>query len=101
MGSRLAALFEARGAAFQMRYRSRFLTELADVAQTPGGARFYSIFSNFDNFVLPANSAVLGGDASNIHVPYHGHCALLYSPQVLEKVEQCLAEPVASAEQAA
>lgn len=101
LGTRLSAMFEARGAAFQMRYRSDFLAELADTAQTPGGARFYSIYSNFDNFLMPANTAILGGNATNIHVPYHGHCALLYSPVVLDKVEQCLAEPVAAAEQAA
>lgn len=90
-GSRLASLFPAMGAAGQMRYRSAFIEQLnAEAGPTPGGARFYSIYSNFDNFILPASSAVLGGDARNIHVPYHGHCALLYSNRVLDEVERCL-----------
>src|SRR5690606_40902193 len=41
------------------------------------------------NFILPASSAVLPG-AGNIHVPLHGHCALLYSSRVLDEVEACL-----------
>ena len=89
-GSRIANLFPARGAAYQMRYPSKFLDELNALDPTPGGARFYSIFSNFDNFVLPVSSSVLGGNARNIHVPYHGHCALLYSPKVMRAVEQAL-----------
>ena len=42
--------------------------------------------------VFPADSArVAVGE--NIHLPYHGHCALLYSPQVLRRVVQCLDQP--------
>lgn len=101
-GSRIAALFPAQGAAAQLRYESAFIRELDEADPTPGGARFYSIYSNFDNFVMPSWSAELGGNCTNIHVPYHGHCALLYSPKVLAQVERCLAEPVARpAEQAA
>lgn len=92
-GSRIAALFPALGAAFQMRYHSDFLNELNALEHTPGGARFYSIYSNFDNFVVPSSSPVLGGNAKNIHVPYLGHCSLLYSPTVLAHIERCLAEP--------
>ena len=91
-GSRIAALFAPRGAAAQLRYESSFIRELDEADPTPGGARFYSIYSNFDNFVLPVNSAELGGNCTNIHVPYHGHCALLYSPRVLAEVERCLAD---------
>ena len=92
-GSRIAALFPELGAAFQMRYQSDFLNELNALEHTPGGALFYSIYSNFDNFVLPSSSPVLGGNAKNIHVPYLGHCSLLYSPTVLAHIERCLAEP--------
>lgn len=102
-GSRIAALFAPRGAAAQLRYDSPFIRELEQADPTPGGARFYSIYSNFDNFVLPSSSACLGGNCTNIHVPYHGHCALLYSPRVLAEVERCLGEPLAddAGEQAA
>lgn len=92
-GSRIAALFPELGAAFQMRYQSDFINELNALEHTPGGALFYSIYSNFDNFVLPSSSPVLGGNAKNIHVPYLGHCSLLYSPTVLAHIERCLAEP--------
>ncbi len=96
-GSRIAALFPALGAAFQMRYQSDFLNELNALDPTPGGAQFYSIYSNMDNFVLPASSPVLGGNARNIHVPYLGHCALLYAPTVLAHIERCLTENISSA----
>jgi triacylglycerol esterase/lipase EstA (alpha/beta hydrolase family) len=96
-GSRIAALFPAMGAAFQMRYHSDFLNELNALDPTPGGAQFYSIYSNMDNFVLPASSPVLGGNARNIHVPYLGHCALLYAPTVLAHIERSLTENISSA----
>ena len=96
-GSRIAALFPAMGAAFQMRYHSDFLNELNALDPTPGGAQFYSIYSNMDNFVLPASSPVLGGNARNIHVPYLGHCALLYAPAVLAHIERSLTENISAA----
>ena len=96
-GSRIAALFPAMGAAFQMRYHSDFLNELNKLDPTPGGAQFYSIYSNMDNFVLPASSPVLGGNARNIHVPYLGHCALLYAPAVLAHIERSLTENISAA----
>ncbi|EKF74578.1 hypothetical protein A11A3_08125 [Alcanivorax hongdengensis A-11-3] len=89
-GSRVAALFPPMGAAAQLRYQSPFITELAEGGSCPGGARYYSIFSNMDNFVLPVSTAVLQGAEENIQVPYLGHCALLYSHTVLEHVERCL-----------
>lgn len=91
-GSRIAGVTPARGAAAQMRYQSPFIEELSALDPTPGGARFFSIFSNLDNFVLPVSSSVLGGNAKNIHVPYLGHCSLLYSPTVLAHIERCLSE---------
>ena len=91
-GTRIANLFMARGAAAQLRYQSKFVKELAAAGETPGGAQFYSIYSNMDNFVLPVSAAVLGGNARNIHVPRLGHVSLLYSPAVLSEVEKCLLE---------
>ena len=89
-GTRIANLFMARGAAAQLRYQSKFIEELAAAGETPGGAQFYSIYSNMDNFILPVSAAVLGGNARNIHVPRLGHVSLLYSPAVLGEVEKCL-----------
>lgn len=95
LGSKLAGfvpdLVPGGGNTPQMRYRSRFINELAEGGMTPGsGVRYYSIYSEFDNFVIPNHSSVLDGNAQNIHVAYHGHCALLYSPVVFGLIEECL-----------
>ncbi|MFZ5723168.1 MAG: esterase/lipase family protein [Pseudomonadota bacterium] len=90
-GSKLAGVIPGGGNIPQMRYRSDFVDDLAAGGLTPGsGVRYYSIYSEFDNFVLPASSSVLDGKAQNIHVPYHGHCALLYSPAVFNLIGECL-----------
>lgn len=91
-GSRISGLFAARGAAAQMRYRSPFVTELAEGGECPGGARFYCLYSQMDNFVLPANTATLASAEKNLHIPFLGHCALLYSPRVARAVRDCLNE---------
>jgi triacylglycerol esterase/lipase EstA (alpha/beta hydrolase family) len=89
-GSRVAGLVPAMGSAAQMRHDSSFVREVAADGDTPGEVRFYSIWSEFDNFVLPERSALISGNAENLHVPYHGHCSLLYSPMVARQVDQCL-----------
>lgn len=92
-GSKLANVLPGAGNVPQMRYQSGFLQELAEGGLTPGvGVRYYSIYSEFDNFVLPNHSSVLDGDARNIHVRWHGHVALLYSPAVFALIEDCLDE---------
>ena len=93
-GSRVAGLFPPLGAAAQLRYQSPFIRELASEETCPGGARYFSVFSNMDNFVLPVSTAVLHGAEENIHVPYLGHCALLYSTRVMDQVERCLLAPI-------
>jgi triacylglycerol lipase len=85
-GTRISSLFPARGAAAQMRYRSPFLEELAEGGQCPGEARFYCLYSELDNFVMPASTATLAAAEENLHLPYLGHCALLYSPRVARAV---------------
>ena len=72
--------------AAQMRYRSPFLEELAEGGQCPGEARFYCLYSELDNFVMPASTATLADAEENLHLPYLGHCALLYSPRVARAV---------------
>lgn len=91
MGSKLAGMLPGSGNIPQMRYQSEFARDLADGGLTPGrNVRYFSIYSEFDNFVLPSHSSVLDGTADNIHVPYHGHVALLYSPAVFTLITQCL-----------
>lgn len=91
-GSRVAGLVPAMGSAAQLRHDSPFIKEVAADGDTPGNARFYSLWSEFDSFVLPVRSALIQGNATNIHIPYHGHLALLYSPTVVKLVDQCLRE---------
>lgn len=94
MGSKLAGVVPGGGNVPQMRYRSEFCRALAEDGLTPGAdVRYFSIYSEFDNFVLPNHSSVLDGNAQNMHVAYHGHCALLYSPVVFGMIEECLAQP--------
>ncbi|MCK0155442.1 alpha/beta fold hydrolase [Alcanivorax sp. S6407] len=92
-GSRVAALFPPVGAAAQLRYNSPFIRELANEETCPGGARYFSLYSNLDNFILPSSAAVLHGAEENVHVPYLGHASLLYSTRMLEEVERCLLKP--------
>lgn len=89
-GSRIAALFPARGAAAQIRYRSPFVTELAEGGECPVGVSCYCLFSSLDNFILPAGSATLEGAALNRHLPYLGHASLLYSGRAARVVADCL-----------
>jgi triacylglycerol lipase len=89
-GSRVAGLVPAMGSAAQLRHDSPFIKEVAADGDTPGNARFYSIWSEFDAFVLPVRSALIQGNASNIHIPYHGHLGLLYSPMAVKLVDECL-----------
>ena len=91
-GSRISGLFAARGAAAQMRYYSPFVTELAEGGECPGGARFYCVYSEMDNFVIPADTATLKCAERNIQVPYLGHCSLLYSGRVARVVREFLGE---------
>ncbi len=97
-GSRVAALFPPVGAAAQLRYNSPFIRELANEETCPGGARYFSLYSNLDNFILPSSAAVLHGAEENVHVPYLGHASLLYSTRMLEEVERCLLKPEQTSE---
>jgi len=92
-GTRMAALFAARGAAAQMRYHSPFVTELAEGGECPGGARFYCLYSEMDNFVFPARTATLAAAQENVQVSFLGHCSLLYSRRVASIVREYLSSP--------
>lgn len=86
MGSRVAAFMPIGKNTLQMSYKSSFLAELADNAMTPGDTEYVSIYSDFDNFIIPQDSSDLGSDAKNIKVPYHGHNQLLYSYLVIKLI---------------
>jgi len=86
MGSRVAAFMPIGKNTLQMSYNSSFMTELADNGMTPGDTEYVSIYSDFDNFIIPQESSDLGNDAKNIKVSYHGHTHLLYSYQVIQLI---------------
>jgi len=86
MGSRVAAFVPMGKNTLQMSYKSRFLKELANDGMTPGDTAYVSIYSDFDNFIIPQDSSGLGKNAKNINVPFHGHIRLLYSFQVIRLI---------------
>jgi hypothetical protein len=62
------------------------LTDLASGGMTCGDTHYVSIYSDFDNFIIPQDSSRLGADATNINVPLHGHIFLLYSFHVIRLI---------------
>ena len=86
MGSRVSAFMPIGKNTLQMSYKSAFLTELADHTMTPGDTEYVSIYSDFDNFIIPQDSSDLGNNATNIKIPYHGHTHLLYSYRVIRLI---------------
>ena len=103
MGSRVAGIVPMqKGNIVQLGYQSEFMKELAEGGMMPGGddIRWVSIYSEMDNFVLPQVSAHLEGDrAVNLHLNYHGHIALLYSPTVVNMIARNLRAREAAAPQ--
>jgi len=96
MGSRAAAFIPLGKNTLQMAYKSSFMTDLADDGMTCGDTRYVSIYSDFDNFIIPQDSARMTEDAENINVPFHGHVHLLYSFHVIRWIIKALrpgAEP--------
>jgi triacylglycerol esterase/lipase EstA (alpha/beta hydrolase family) len=86
MGSRVAAFVLMGKNTLQMAYKSAFLTDLASGGMTCGDTHYVSIYSDFDNFIIPQDSSRLGADATNINVPFHGHIFLLYSFHVIRLI---------------
>lgn len=72
----------------QMRLRGDWLTALAarEAQREPAGtyARFTCWYSNADNIVFPASTAMLPG-ADNRHVPGVAHVALAFHPRVMSE----------------
>jgi len=90
LGSRVAALMPYGKNTLQMLYESDFMTSLADGGLTPGKVKYVSIYSAFDNFVIPQESGNLGDGAINHKLSFHGHLRLLYSHKVNRLIREAL-----------
>jgi len=84
-GTKMAALglFET---ASQFRPDSALITELAQTPSSCSGVNMVSVWSDFDNVVLPAENASLPEPCTNIVVSSVGHVALLFSRRVFDHV---------------
>ena len=90
LGSRVAALMPYGKNTLQMLYASDFMQSLADGGLTPGKVKYVSIYSAFDNFVIPQESGNLGDGATNHKLPFYGHLRLLYSHRVNRLIRESL-----------
>lgn len=70
----------------QMRRGSQFLVALNKSEHVGTSTQLVSIWSRFDNMIVPPTSSVLGGNAKNIVLDGFGHLAMLYSPRVAQLV---------------
>ena len=57
MGSRVAAFMPMGKNTLQLAYKSAFMKELASDGMTPGDTDYVSIYSDFDNFIIPQDSS--------------------------------------------
>ncbi|MDZ7832461.1 MAG: alpha/beta fold hydrolase [Desulfobacterales bacterium] len=89
-GSRVAALWPYGRNTLQLLYESDFIKALEEGGLTPGRVKYVSIYSAFDNFIIPQESANLGDSAVNHKLSYHGHLRLLYSHKVNRLVREAL-----------
>ncbi|MFP4227094.1 MAG: esterase/lipase family protein, partial [Desulfobacterales bacterium] len=96
-GSRVAALWPYGRNTLQLLYESDFIKALEEGGLTPGRVKYVSIYSAFDNFIIPQESANLGDSAINHKLSYHGHLRLLYSHKVNRLVREALEAGDASA----
>lgn len=81
-GTRVAALMPYGRNTLELLYKSDFMEDLAAGGLTPSDIKYVSIYSAFDNFVVPQESANLGEGANNYKLPFHGHLRMLYSYKV-------------------
>lgn len=89
-GTKMAVLGLFRSAA-QFRRDSPFIKELNESAPAPG-VRMTSIWSDFDNIVLPPENALLPEPYRNEMVRNLGHVALLFSGRVFDQVRLALSD---------
>ena len=76
----------------EMRPNSDFIKSLETTISNSGNVRYFSIWSTFDNIILPQESPVLPEPATNIKFHNIGHLALLFSQRVFLKVRELLEE---------
>jgi triacylglycerol esterase/lipase EstA (alpha/beta hydrolase family) len=90
MGTRTTAFSLFGKNTLQLSYNSRFMKELAEGGMTPGSIQYTSIYSNFDGFIVPQDSAVLEEPAIAHRLCWHGHVRLLYSGKVKRLIHEAL-----------
>jgi pimeloyl-ACP methyl ester carboxylesterase len=76
----------------QFRPDSAFIRDLNQSPPSLGSVNMISIWSEFDNVVLPPENARLPEPCTNQMVTSVGHVAFLLSPQVFKKVRRALRE---------
>lgn len=82
LGTRVAAFMPYGRNTLELFYESDFMETLAAGGLTPGDVEYVSIYSAFDNFIIPQESADLGEVAKNYRLSFHGHLRMLYSRKV-------------------
>jgi triacylglycerol lipase len=93
------ARFGLAANAQQMRWQSRWLSDLARTEPPQRYRRFTCFYGHCDNIVFPTSTATLPG-ADNRHLRGHAHVHLLQHPTVLDTVMQRLAEDDAAGQTA-
>jgi pimeloyl-ACP methyl ester carboxylesterase len=89
-GSLLWALSSFKSGA-QMRPGSRFLTHLAENDQKLQAVKTWSIYSDFDELILPEDSPIMEGkNITNRKIPDLGHVGLIYNRRACQEVVEIL-----------
>ncbi len=89
-GSKLAAFAPTR-AGRELLPESALIKELKEMVAPPGGVELYSLYTPFDNMVLPVRSSVLeGASISTIALGPTSHVGILYSFRAAKKVIELL-----------
>ncbi len=90
-GTKMAALGLFKTAE-QFRADSSLIRDLCGHSSSLGSVNMVSIWSDFDNIVLPPENAMLPQPCDNFMVRGVGHVALLFSGQVFERLRLALSE---------
>lgn len=95
-GTRAASLLSAASAR-QVRPGAHLVKDLAKRIEANQSLRYCHITSQFDNFLLPHQSGLIGADAAHQRIlSAHGHTMLLLSPTVANQIIDWLREPIRS-----
>lgn len=92
-GTVLGALSSFKSGA-QMRPESQFLTRLAENDNRLEAVKVCSIYSDFDQIIIPEDSPILEGkNVINRKIPDLGHAGLVYSRRVYIEIIEILKRP--------